>query len=120
MKVKVKLTQKQYIELMVFIGKLNFTDYMQINNIDVINYRKLYFDALRKYEGWCTTSEFHKGVKLSTINIDINHINSLSKLLFEFQLIKSKLMTYHESILLSLINQSTQQISIKSNQYLKN
>jgi histidyl-tRNA synthetase len=114
MKVKVKITKKQYIELMRTLGKIDFKEFTQINSIDIINFRKLYFDALKKYELWSLDKEFHKGVKESTVNIDINHINSLSKLLFEFNL-REQNMSYHTAILSTVIAQTQQQIERQAN-----
>jgi len=84
MKLKFKLPQKRYVELITYIAHLN-TDEFDLTYIDKVNVRTLYVDACNKQEKWRHNKYYHQAIKDNAISMELNLWGTLEKLYCQFK-----------------------------------
>lgn len=112
MKAKFKMPRKDFIRLIQYVGKLDCCTYFtNITNIDKINLREMYIDAMLTHEKFKTDKEYQKGVKENPLTININYFRTLEKI-SDFLWLKN-ISNYETNLIRIISRQVTPQINFK-------
>lgn len=79
MKIKIKISKKSFVRLIMWLNRMDFSAFPETNDIDRLNMRAMYLYCFHRHEQWRNDKYYHEAKKLHTISLDVNHFGTLQK-----------------------------------------